>query len=74
MVDQYAHHDDLLAVATAHRQALIAGAGEEGGFQAALDAFLKCHPKVPLDEAGDEVNQLIAQAIDEYGEWLYGDE
>ncbi len=68
------HHDDLLIVATAYRQALMAGAGEEVGFQASLDAFLKHQPEVPSDKAGDEVNQLFAEVIDEYGGWLYGDE
>ncbi len=69
-----AHHDDLLIVATAYRQALKSGQSEDEGFRASLDAFLKHHPEIPSDKAGDEVNQLIAEAIDEYGGWLYGDE
>jgi hypothetical protein len=68
------HHEDLLMVATAYRQALMAGGGEDAGFQASLDAFLKHHPEFPSDKARDEVIQLIAEAIVEYGGWLYGDE
>ena len=68
------HHDDLLIVATAYRQAIMAGRREEAGFQVALDSFLEHHPEIPSDKAGQEVSRLIAEAIDKYGGWLYGDE
>jgi len=68
------HHEDLLMVATAYREALLAGGGGNAEFQASLGAFLKHHPECPSDKAGDVVDRLIVEAIVEYGGWLYSEE
>ena len=61
-------------VATAYRARRALGEPDQPAWQAALVAFKRCRPELPEDEARSRVAELIFEASEVYGPWLYGAE
>jgi hypothetical protein len=66
--------DDMLLVATAYREQMLAGGGDLEGNQAALAAYLARYPDKPPDIAGKEVSRLIFEVSAREDGWIYGRE
>ena len=67
-------NEALLIVATAYRQEMMAGHGDQEAFAAALEAYLLRYPEKPSDTAGKEVSRLIFEASTAEDGWIYGRE
>ncbi len=65
---------DLLAVATAYRNARIAGETDNAAYGAAVAAYRKRHPDLSDDEVLNKVSKLMRDAYDAYGQWIHGDD
>ena len=65
-------NEALLIVATAYRQEMMAGHGDQEAYAAALDAYLLRYPEKPSDTAGREVSRLIFEASSAEDGWIYG--
>ena len=65
---------DLLAVATAYRNARIAGKMERGAYGAVVLAYRKRHPDLSEHEVVTKVSKLMRDAYDAYGQWIHGDD
>jgi len=59
-------------VATAYRARRALGEPDQPAWEAALVAFKRCRPELPEDEARSHVAELIFEASEVYGPWLYG--
>ncbi len=66
------NNEDLLIVATAYRQEMMAGHGDMEAYRAALEAYLLRYPEKPSDTAGREVSRLIFEASSAEDGWIYG--
>ncbi len=65
---------DLLAVATAYRNARIAGKTDNAVYGAAVAAYRKRHPDLSDDEVLNNVSKLMSDAYAAYGQWIHGDD
>ncbi len=65
---------DLLAVATAYRNARIAGETDNAAYGAAVAAYRERHPDLSDDEVLTKVSAMIGDAYDAYGQWIHGDD
>ncbi len=65
---------DLLAVATAYRNARIAGETDQVAYGAAVAAYRKRHPDLSDDEVLTKVSKLMRDAKAAYGHWIHGDD
>ncbi len=65
---------DLLAVATAYRNARIAGETDQASYGAAVAAYRKRHPGLSDDEVLNKVSTMIGDAYDAFGQWIHGDD
>ncbi len=65
---------DLHAVATAYRNARIAGKTDHAAYGAAVAAYRKRHPHMSDDEVATKVSKLMRVAYDAFGQWIYGDD
>ncbi len=65
---------DLLAVATAYRNARIAGETDQAAYGAAVAVYRERHPDLSDHEVVTKVSQLIRDAYDAYGQWIHGDD
>ncbi len=63
---------DLLAVATAYRNARIAGETDNAAYGAAVAAYRKRHPDLSDGEVLTKVAKLISDAYTAYGQWIHG--
>ena len=54
--------DDKRLVATAYRQEMLAGHGDQEAYDAAIEAYLARYPEKPSDIAALEVARLIFEA------------
>ncbi len=65
---------DLLAVATAYREARIAGETDNAAYVAAVAAYRKRHPKLSDKEVFTKVSKLMRDAKAAFGLWIHGDD
>ncbi len=65
---------DLRAVATAYRNARIAGETDNAAYRAAVAAYRKRHPKLSDKEVFTKVSKLMRDAKAAYDKWIHGDE
>ncbi len=65
---------DLYAVATAYRNARIAGETDNAAYRAAVAAYRKRHPDLSDDEVLNNVSKLMSDAYAAYGQWIHGDD
>ena len=65
---------DLLAVATAYRNARIAGETDQAAYGAAVAAYRKRHPNLSYKEVLTKVSKLMRDAKAAYGQWVHGDD
>ncbi len=65
---------DLHAVATAYRNARIAGEKDQASYGAAVAAYRKRHPDLSDDEVLNNVSKLMSDAYAAYGQWIHGDD
>ena len=66
--------DDMRIVATAYREEMLAGNGDQEAYAAALTAYMARYPEKPSDIAGKEVSRLIFEASERGDGWIYGRE
>ncbi len=65
---------DLYAVATAYRNARMAGKTNHAAYGAAVATYRKRHPDLSDEEALTKVAKLISDAYAAYGQWIHGDD
>ncbi len=65
---------DLLAVATAYRNARMAGQMDQAAYGAAVSAYRERHPNLSDEEVLIKVAKLISDAYAAYGQWIHGDD
>ncbi len=65
---------DLLAVATAYRNARIAGETDQAAYGAAVAVYRERHPDLSDDQVATRVSRLIGDAFAAYGQWIHGDD
>ena len=65
---------DLYAVATAYRNARIAGKTNNAAYVAAVAAYRKRHPDLSDDEVLNKVSKLMRDAKAAFGLWIHGDD
>ena len=68
----YDRLEDLRAVAKAFRAERLKGRSNMHGYQAALAVYRGRHPNLDDDHARPVVLELIGEASERYGAWLYG--
>jgi len=64
--------DDLLIVAAAYRQEMLAGHGDLEAYRAAFEAYSKRYPEKTTDTAAFEVSRLIFETSAGEDGWIYG--
>ena len=67
-----AYEDDLKAVAQAYRAERLKEHGDLPAHRAAVAACRQCHQEATRGEAELATTQLIVDAADRWGGWLYG--
>ncbi len=65
---------DLHAVATAYRNARIAGKTDNAAYGAAVAAYRERHPDPSDIEVLTMVSTMLGDAYDAYGQWIHGDD
>ena len=65
---------DLLAVATAYREARIAGETDQAAYGAAVAVYRERHPDLSDHEVVTKASKLMRDAYAAYGQWIHGDD